>query len=340
MRPSAGKTSFVIGLAKALGGNVGYIKPFGERFIYFKKKLWDYDAALMANLFHLDEEPEELSIGFHHAKLSFMLDEATTREKICDLIARVGAGKDRFFIEAGQDISYGGAVHLDAFSLAEYADAKMIVLLSGDEGQILDDAVLLKRCGCMETGRFQGVIVNKVPDTDDFAQTYLSKIQALGINVLGVVPYCAELCRFTVRYLANRLFADIVTGESQLDRPVKTIVIGAMPASSAQKLPIFQEERKVVITSGDRSDMILAALDSKTAAVILTNNVMPPANLVAKASKQGIPLLLVPADTYTVAKQIESLEPLPTKEDTDKIALIEQLIAKHVQVREFGSSRS
>ncbi|MCE5283139.1 MAG: AAA family ATPase [Deltaproteobacteria bacterium] len=340
MRPSAGKTSLIIGLAKALGGDVGYIKPFGERFIYFKKKLWDYDAALMAGLFHLDEEPEDLSIGFHHAKLSFMLDEQATREKIGDLITRVGAGKDQFFIEAGQDISYGGAVHLDAFSLAEYADARLIVLLSGDEGQILDDAVLLKRCGCLETGRLQGVIVSKVPDAEDFAQTFLPRIQALGINVLGIIPYCAELCLFTVRYLANRLFADIVTGESQLDRPVKSIVIGAMPASSAQKHPLFQEEQKVVITSGDRSDMILAALESKTAAVILTNNIMPPANLVARASRQQVPMLLVPTDTYAVAKKIDSLEPLPTREDTDKIALIEQLIAKHVQVKEFGNGRS
>ena len=63
---------------------------------------------------------------------------------------------------------------------------------------------------------------------------------------------------------------------------------------------------------------------------------MPPANLVAKAAKLDIPMLLVSADTYTVAKQIDSLEPLTTKDDADKIALIEQLIKDHVQVKEFG----
>lgn len=337
MRPSAGKTSFIIGLAKALGGKIGYIKPFGERFLYFRKKLWDYDAALMANLFHLEEDPEDLSIGFHHAKLSYMLDETTTREKICDLVDRVGEGKELFFIEAGQDLSYGGAVHLDAFSLAEYADAKLIVVLSGDEGQILDDVILLKRCGCLATGRFQGIVVNKVPNAEDFVQTHLPKIEAQGVKVLAVIPYDAELCQFTVRYLADRLFANIITGENQLDRPIKSIVIGAMPASSAQKLPLFQEERKVVITSGDRSDMILAALDSKASAVILTNNIMPPANLVAKAAQMGTPLLLVSADTYTIAKQIDSLEPLPTKDDTAKIALIEQLIGARLRLKDFGS---
>ena len=73
LRPSAGKTSVIIGIAKALNRKIGYIKPFGERFLYRKKRLWDYDAALVTNLFGLDENPEDMSIGFHHSKLLYML---------------------------------------------------------------------------------------------------------------------------------------------------------------------------------------------------------------------------------------------------------------------------
>jgi BioD-like phosphotransacetylase family protein len=336
MRASAGKTSLIIGLAKALGGKVGYIKPFGERLIYRKKKLWDYDAALIANLFGMDDDPEELSIGFHPEKLLSMFDEATTREKICDLVETVGKGKDVFFIEAGRDITYGSAVHLDAFSLAEDADAHLVVVVSGDENQILDDITFLKRWGYTDNSHFQGVIINKVPNVAEFVEIFLPKIKALGVPVLGILPYNAELPLFTVSLLADRLFAKIITGESQLNRPVKGIIIGAMSAAAAMKLPLFQEEHKVVITGGDRSDMLVAALDSKVSAVILTNNIMPPANLIAKAAKLEIPLLLVSADTYTVAKQIDSLEPLLTNGDADKIALIEQLIKAHVELKEFG----
>ncbi|MEI7671370.1 MAG: DRTGG domain-containing protein [Deltaproteobacteria bacterium] len=336
MRASAGKTSLIIGLAKALGGKIGYIKPFGERLIYYRKGLWDYDAALITKIFHLADDPEEMSIAFDHAKLIFMLDEAATREKIADLVEKVGKGKEFFFIEAGRDITYGSSVHLDALSLAEYADAKLVVIVSGDQNQIFDDIFFLKRCGYIENSRFQGVIINKVPDAEDFAETRLPKIKELGVNVMGIIPYSAELPLFTLHYLADRLFAKIITGETQLSRSVKTIIIGAMPASSALKHPLFQQERKVVITSGDRSDMIVAALDSNVSAIILTNNIMPPANLVAKASKLDIPLLLVSADTYTVAKQIDSLESLPTKDDAGKIALIEEMISTHVQLKEFG----
>ncbi|MCE5262012.1 MAG: AAA family ATPase [Deltaproteobacteria bacterium] len=335
MRASAGKTSLIIGLAKALGGKVGYIKPFGERLIYRKKKLWDYDAALIVSIFHTNDDPEDLSIGFHPAKLASMFDEATTREKIGDLLETVGKGKEIFFIEAGRDITYGSAVHLDAFSLAEDADAKLIVVVSGDENQILDDISFLKRWGYTANSRFQGVIINKVPNIAEFVEIYLPRIKALEVPVLGILPYDAELQLFTVSYLADRLFAKVIAGESQLGRPVKGIIIGAMSAGSAMKLPLFQEEHRVVITGGDRSDMLVVALDSRVSAVILTNNIMPPANLVAKAAKLEIPLLLVAGDTYTVAKQIDSLEPLLTNNDTDKIALIEQLVGAHVQLKEL-----
>jgi BioD-like phosphotransacetylase family protein len=99
------------------------------------------------------------------------------------------------------------------------------------------------------------------------------------------------------------------------------------------KNPLFHEESKVVITSGDRIDMIVAALESNAAAVMLTNNILPPSNLISKAAKCEIPLLLVSADTYEIAKQIEGMESLPTKDDLGKIALIEQMVRTHVNLQ-------
>ena len=94
-RPNAGKTSMIIGIAKAVDKRIGYIKPFGERFLYRKKRLWDYDAALITNVFGLNENPEDMSIGFHHTKLLYMLDEQTTGEKLHELQDNVGSDKDQ-----------------------------------------------------------------------------------------------------------------------------------------------------------------------------------------------------------------------------------------------------
>ena len=89
----------------------------------------------------------------------------------------------------------------------------------------------------------------------------------------------------------------------------------------------------MVITSGDQSDMIVAALGNKAAAIILTNNILPQSSLISKAAECEIPLLLVSADTYEIAKQIEGMESLPTKDDLGKIALIEQMVRTHVNLQ-------
>jgi len=41
---------------------------------------------------------------------------------------------------------------------------------------------------------------------------------------------------------------------------------------------------------------------------------------------------MVFSDTYQTAKQIENLEPLLTKDDTDKVELLKELCRKHVDL--------
>ena len=333
LRQGAGKTSIIIGITKALNRKIGYIKPFGERFLYRKKRLWDYDAALITNIFGLDENPEDMSIGFHHSKLLYMLDEETTREKLRELLASVGEGKDIFFAECGKDLTYGASVHLDALSLVRELKAQLIVVAGGDEDTILDDIIFFKKYIQLKDVRCKGIIINKVANIDDFRDTRLPRIKQYGVDILGIIPYYKELPYFSVSYLADRLFAKIITGEENLNRTVKSIFIGSMSAGAALQNPLFEEESKVVITSGDRSDMIVAALGSNASAVILTNNILPPPNLISKATQMNIPLLLVSADTYEIAKQIEGMESLPTKDDLGKIALIEQMVSTHVNLQ-------
>ena len=335
MRQGAGKTSVIIGLAKALNRKAGYMKPFGERLIYRKKKLWDYDAALIANIFGMEESGETMSIGFHPARLMSMLDEEMTRQKLVELLSNVGNQKDIVFIEAGKDIIYGSSVYLDALSLAKDLDAGLLVVASGSEDAIFDDITFLKKRVRMEKVALRGVIFNKVANTKEFNDIYLPKIKQLDVNVLGVIPFCKDLSYFSVNYLAERLFAKIIAGENYLNGIVENVFIGSVSVSAASKEPEFQTKNKIVITSGDRSDMILAALDSQSIAVVLTNNILPPPNIIAKAEKMCIPLLLVSQDSYQTASQIDDLEALPTKDDKEKIALVEKMIHDHVDIKKL-----
>lgn len=335
MRKSAGKTAFIIGLSRVLGKRFGYVKPFGDRLVYLKKRLWDYDAALVTHIFGLHENPEDMSIGFDHAKLRYMYDEMATKEKIREMISRVEGPRDMFFVEGGMSMSYGASVYLDSLSLTRHIDGGMVMVMGGDEATIMDDLVHLKRNIRTSGIDLKGIIINKVTDLDDFQEVYLPDIESLGINVLGMIPKQPELTRFSINYLARTMFAKVIAGEGGLNRTIENIFVGAMSVNSALRNPLFSKEKKLIITSGDRSDMILAAMDNNTECIILSNNILPASSIISKASDNDIPLLLVPQDTYNIAMQINGMEPLITKEDTSKIELLETMVREHVGVNEF-----
>ncbi len=326
----AGKTSIITGLADALGKRTGYMKPFGDRFIYSKKRLWDYDAALMTELYSLYEPPEGMSIGFDHSKLRYMHTEESIIGKITELAVRMRKNKDLLFVEGGKTLSYGLSVHLDSLSLTRYLKGKLIIIISGDDDSILDEVMFIKQNISLCDIDLAGIIINKVHHLENFKDTVLPEIEKLGINVLGILPFENELTFYSLRYLADKLFAKVLTAENQLERKVKNILIGAMSGNTALQKPVFKKEDKLIITAGDRTDMILAALESNAAGVILTNNLLPPANIIAKAEQNKTPLLLVSPDTYRIGLQIERMDPLLTKDDITKRSLLKENVEKQI----------
>jgi BioD-like phosphotransacetylase family protein len=333
MRKSYGKTSVVVGLAEAMGKRIGYMKPLGDRIIYRDKRAWDHDAMLMSRLYGLKDDPEDVCFGFDHSKLNYMYDDAGMKKKLLDSVAKVGRGKDALFIETSRNMMQGTFIHLGAFSVSKHTGAKLIVVLTGDNDSIVDDAAFLKKYVDMREVSFGGIIVNKVNKLDEFEKSYLPKIEKLGINVIGALPYTEELNRMSAGYIAESISAKVVTGEQNLGNVIDNILIGAMYVDAPLQKILSERRNKLIITSGDRTDMILAALESDTEAVVLTNNILPPPNIISKADEKGVPMLLVQSDTFKTAKQIDDLEPLLTPGDRDKIKLLGRMVKQNLDVK-------
>lgn len=334
-RESAGKTSLIVGIASAIEKNYGYIKPFGDRLIYRRKKNWDYDANLIVNILGLDDEPENISLGFNHSKLRYVYDEEATRKTCVEMAENIGQDKDVLFIEGGKDLSYGASINLDAAALARYTGSRLVIVVSGDSDTIIDDIKYITKYLNLDDVDFAGVIINKVRDIEEFDNIFMKQIREMGINVLGAIPFKEQLTYFTMNYLAENLFAKVIAGEKGLGNVVKNVFVGAMSTDESLRNPLFNKEHKLLITSGDRSDMILAALESDTVGILLTNNILPPANIITRASEKNIPLLLVANDTFLVAKQIDKMEALLTKDSEQEIDLLAQLVEKYVRLDEL-----
>ncbi len=331
-RKNSGKTSIIIGMAKLFGKDFGYLKPFGDRLYYRKKRLWDYDSALMTSVFDLAESPEDMSIGFEHTKVRYMYTEETIKDKLSEMVADAGKGKDLVLIEGPQTLSYGAFVNLDVLSIAGYVNGKLIIVVSGEDGSVMDDLAFIKKSLDMKGIDFRGVIINKVRDVQDFKNSYQDSINRMGINVIGIIPYKPELTHLSVNNLTERFFVKVIAGEGGLNRIIKHVFIGAMNAEAALNEPVFKKGEKLMITGGDRDDIIIAALESDTSCVILTNNIVPGPHIIAKASQKNIPLLLVSEDTYQIARQIDNIEPVLTKDDQDKMTVIEKVVKENIDI--------
>jgi len=312
------------------------MKPFGDRLLYRKKRLWDYDAALLTSILGMDEKAEEITIGFEHAKLRYMYGEDGTRDKLVEVTETVGKDREILFLEGGRDLFYGSSIHLDAISVAKHTGARMLLVVSGNDDSIVDDVTFTKKYIDLAGVELVGVIANKVQDVYDFEMTYKPMIEELGVKVLGMIPYTEDMTQLSVGFVADFLLAKVIAGENNLREKIRTILVGAMSTNEMMRDPNFEKEGKLIITSGDRSDMILAALNRNTSAIVLTNNILPPPNILQRAEDSNTPLLLVNPDTYQVAKQMDELEPLLTRDDKGRKELLAELVKKHVDVKALG----
>ncbi|MHA1940925.1 MAG: DRTGG domain-containing protein [Candidatus Hodarchaeales archaeon] len=335
----AGKTSIIIGLAKALtkeNKKCGYMKPIGDRLLYQKKRLWDYDAALVSSILNLEELPENVSMGFDHTKLKYMYNENSTKEKLKELCSAICQNKDIVFIEGGKNLSFGQSVFLNPQTVTNTLEGELLLILSGDENDILDEITFLTKCVLSTKTNLLGVIINQIKDVKEFEKLFSTLFSDLGVTLLGIIPFEESLTRFTMDYLYQTLLAKVIAGENGLANIVHHTFVGAMSADQVVTKPLWNLENKLIITPGDRSDMILAALESNTSGILLTNNIFPDDPIIKSiADRRNIPILLVPQDTFTVAKLIDDMEILFTKEEKRKIKLLERLVKENIDLDPF-----
>ncbi len=344
MRSNAGKTSVIAGIISLVKDKkFAYAKPLGDRLIYRKKRTWDYDASLMVNLLErkgeMESHLEKITLGFDHSRLKYMYDQEGIQKALSEIVTDIGGNNDVLFMESGKDLASGAYLNLDPVSVAKYIDGKLIIVVSGETDCVLDDIKFLEKYMKIKDAYFGGVIINKIKDLDDFENSCAPDINKMGIDIIGVIPYKAQLTYFTLDFLAEKLLARVIAGEDNLKNVVKNIIIGT-PAHDADKQPLpakpgLREGNQLMITGGEKSDMILAALERDTAGIIITNDVVPHQNIISRANERGIPILLVGTDTFKTAKTIDDMEALLRKDDKEKIALLSQLIEKHTHIRDL-----
>lgn len=149
------------------------------------------------------------------------------------------------------------------------------------------------------------VLINVVPEKGQrqLRQRVIPALESHGLRVIGILPQDRTLLGTTVGELATALNADILCAHDQLHLPVESVMIAAMSDEGAEEY-FRRRDRKVVVAAGDRPDIHMPALATDTSCIVLTRGLDPDPTVFKTAAEQGVPLLKVSADTFTVLDQI------------------------------------
>jgi BioD-like phosphotransacetylase family protein len=322
------------------GLKVGYFKPIGwEMARGSRGEKIDEDAMMMVDVLGLNTPLELVSpliIGPRFLEEITNVNIASYEDKIFQSFYKVSEGMDAVLIEGPNTLGMGASLGLDPAKIASRLSSTLILVSRADSDVCVDQLIWSK--GALEAThtRLFGAILNCVPKTD-IERVKAFTVQALekkGITVLGIIPENISLRAPTVREICDKINCSVLTGESNLNNLVEDFLVGAMTPESA--LSYFRRSvRKAVITGGDRTDIQLTALQTDLSALILTGNYYPDVRVLIRAEELGVPVLLVPNDTYTTVKEIMNITGRIKSKDSRKIELARNMVEGYVDWRKI-----
>jgi len=346
-RQNEGKTTLALGLLGELvrrGLKVGFIKPVGQQYVDVEGVRVDKDSLLLTRIFSVDAKLGDTSpVAVDRLFTRTYIDDPhpdNLRNSIREAYERVSRGKDIVVIEGTGHAGVGAVIDLSNAQVAKLLEAPVIIVSSGGIGRPVDEFMLNRAVFEKEGVPILGVVVNKIlPDKIDMIRDYLTKsLTYHGLNLLGVMPEMKQLSRLTIRQLAKDIEAEVAAGEQHLDNSVDRFIVGAM---TANKVLEYLAPGVLMITGGDRDDLVLAAVgtcsvhaswEKPLAGVILTGGLTPHSSVHELLKDACFPVLLHEGDSFTVATMVNNLVAKIQVQDTAKHRVAIELVRKHVDI--------
>lgn len=328
-------------IAKEIGKNVGYFKPLGMETSFTPgREAVDEDVEIFKKVLNLEFESEILCPIT--LRRDFFLEDFTKFdphhyiEKINSAFRAISEGKDVILIEGPRSLATGSFIECPVPRLAREFDADIVLVAKFTDEFVVDEMLQAKEYCARWNTRIAGVLLNRIPP--DRVYNVKDKIKPFierqGLNVLGLIPEEAKLSALTAGEVCDFLGGKVLAGREGLENIIETILIGAMTPESAVKH--FQKAKnELVVTGGDRNDIILTALETGASAIILTGNLYPSVKVLPRSDELKIPLILVPYDTYTTLQHINKVIGRVKPRDIRRIEIAAELIKKNVDWKQI-----
>jgi phosphate acetyltransferase len=342
--PNSGKSIVALGLMRMLLGKtakVGYFRPIIDGDSGSKK---DNHVNTILKHFDLDIDYKE---AFAFTRTDFINKRNAGKEgEIFDTIIekyKALEEKNDFMLVEGTDFSgEGTAIELDANILIAKNLGIPAIIVSSGIGKTLDEFVnglhITYDSFTEKEVKVLAVIANKVQE-----ENLQIVIQGVEQNlpkdvIVNAIPLIPALKNPTIKEISKAIDAKILFGGEFINNQTSSFKVGAM---QLRNYLTQLEQDCLIITPGDRADIILGALQANISSnypsisgIVLTGGLIPEEPIVKLIDglQQIVPILSVKFGTFEVANKIGAVRSHMYADNKEKILISLSTFDKYCNV--------
>ncbi|TKS56636.1 phosphate acetyltransferase [Mesohalobacter halotolerans] len=342
--PDSGKSLVALGLMRMLlskTAKVGYFRPIIDSD--FKGKDDNHINTILSH-FDLNFTHEE-AYAFTRSEFIDKRNADKDGEILDTIIEKYKTLEERndFMLVEGTDFSgEGTAIELDANILIAQNLGLPTLIVSSGVGKSLDEFINglhLAYDSFDEKGvKVSAVIANKVQEEN--LETIIKGVEQNlpKDTVVNAIPLISGLKNPTIKEIAKSIDAKVLFGEDMLNNQSSSFKVGAM---QLRNYLTYLEDGCLIITPGDRAEIILGALQAnissnypRISGIVLTGGLVPENSIIKLIDGLQFvaPILSVQQGTFEVANKIGNMRSHIYADNEEKILLSLNMFEKYCDV--------
>lgn len=346
----SGKSAICLGVMELLLRNVdrvGFFRPLINVGPDSRKK--DHDIDLISSHYKL-EIPYQEMCAHTTSEADRLIAFAKQDELLEGIFNKYRELEDNYDFILCEGTDFEGSTSAFEFDInADIANnlACPVLLVASAYEKTVDETIrsiemsveslLDKGCDLVAT------IINRVDPED--GKIIVNKLKRDILNskqLIYTIPEEKSLGNPTVGEIIKALNAEILYGEEELNRHVYSFTVAAM---QLRNLLDRIEYGTLIITPGDRSDVIVACLSAVSSTsmpnisgIMLTGGLKPeaPIRKLIEGFTNIVPIFSVQENTFPAARIVDNVHAVISPEDQRKITRALAIFEKNVNVEELG----
>ena len=342
--PDSGKSIVSLGLMQQLLGKtakVGYFRPIIDDY-----KLGGIDNHINTMISHFDLKLSfQESYAYTRSQVILKKNQGREEEIISTIISKYKAMEDRcdFVLVEGTSFSGEGAlIEWDINVLIAKNLGIPAIIISSGVGKTLEEFVGNMQMA-YDSFKDKGVevlsiIANKVQH-ENVALAINGLKKDLPSHVLiHAIPLNPVLANPSIKEIVETLDGKVLFGGNFINNQAGAFSVGAM---QLRNYLTFLKEDSLVITPGDRADIILGALQAHESAnypsisgIVLTGGVIPEDSIIKliEGLSDVVPIIAVKGGTFAITNKIGAIKSQIYAENKQKITTSILDFEKYVDV--------